>query len=82
MSIDDKTAVRTDGMARTMRVVIRPEKCIGAGHCVAAADDVFGQNEDDGIVVLLIENPSAERQAAAQNGARACPVAAIEIEWE
>lgn len=73
---------KSDGAGQTMRVVIHPEKCIGAGHCVSAADDVFGQDEDDGVVVLVQECPSADRKEAVQTAMRLCPVAAIEIRWE
>ncbi len=62
-----------------MKIRIHQDKCIGAGHCVLAAPDVFDQNEDDGIVVLLDDQPAAARHAAARSAARACPVLAIEI---
>ncbi|RYF47971.1 MAG: ferredoxin, partial [Comamonadaceae bacterium] len=53
-----------------MKVVIDEDKCVAAGQCVAAAAEVFDQRDEDGIVVLLNENPPAEiaddvRQAAA-----------------
>jgi ferredoxin len=62
-----------------MRIIIHPEKCIAAGHCVTAADDVFGQNEDDGIAFLIQESVPSDRLEAARNAARRCPTAAIEI---
>jgi len=63
----------------TFRIVIHPDKCIGAGHCVAAAPDVFGQNEDDGVVILLQECPSLERLADVENAIRLCPTGVIEV---
>lgn len=40
-----------------MKVVVDEDKCVAAGQCVAAAMDVFDQRDEDGIVVLLDENP-------------------------
>lgn len=62
-----------------MKILIDFDKCIAAGHCVTAADDIFAQNEDDGIVYLLCEDIPAERREAARNAARRCPTGAIEI---
>ncbi|NNN29295.1 ferredoxin [Streptomyces sp. S3(2020)] len=63
-----------------MKVVIDEEKCVAAGQCVAAAMDVFDQREDDGIVVLLDENPSDELADDVRNAAAVCPALAIRIE--
>lgn len=41
-----------------MRVIVDVDKCIGATQCVRAAPTVFEQGEDDGLAVLLQENPS------------------------
>jgi ferredoxin len=62
-----------------MRILIHPDKCIAAGHCVAEADDFFGQNEEDGIVFLVRDDVLPERRKAVRNAARRCPTAAIEI---
>ena len=62
-----------------IRIAIHPDKCIAAGHCVSAAADVFDQNEDDGIVILLNANPSSDRLEAVRTAARLCPTSAIEI---
>ncbi|MGW1787285.1 ferredoxin [Streptomyces sp. NPDC001858] len=63
-----------------MKVVVDEEKCVAAGQCVAAAMDVFDQREDDGIVVLLEENPPAEQADDVRNAAAVCPALAIRIE--
>ncbi|MER7693939.1 ferredoxin [Streptomyces sp. NPDC097610] len=63
-----------------MKVVVDEEKCVAAGQCVAAAADVFDQREDDGIVVLLNEKPSAELADDVRNAAAVCPALAIRIE--
>ncbi|MFD9394840.1 ferredoxin [Streptomyces sp. NPDC060000] len=63
-----------------MKVVVDEEKCVAAGQCVAAAMDVFDQREDDGIVVLLNENPAAELSEDVRNAAAVCPALAIRLE--
>ncbi|MFD4605664.1 ferredoxin [Streptomyces sp. NPDC058464] len=63
-----------------MKVVVDEEKCVAAGQCVAAAMDVFDQREDDGIVVVLNENPPAELADDVRNAAAVCPALAIRIE--
>jgi len=63
-----------------MRVVIDQDKCVAAGQCVAAAMEVFDQREEDGIVVLLDEFPSADLVDDVQQAAAVCPALAITIQ--
>ncbi|WP_280490105.1 ferredoxin [Nocardia carnea] len=63
-----------------MKVVIDEDKCVAAGQCVAAAHQVFDQREEDGIVVLLDENPPAELADDVRQAASVCPALAITIE--
>jgi ferredoxin len=63
-----------------MRVLVDVNKCIGAGQCVRAAATVFAQNDDDGLVVLLNEQPSDDLLAQVKNAARLCPARAIVVE--
>ncbi len=63
-----------------MKVVVDEDKCVAAGQCVAAAADVFDQRDEDGIVVLLAENPAPERAADVRTAAASCPALAIRIE--
>jgi ferredoxin len=44
------------------------------------ASDVFDQRDEDGVVVLLVTNPSAEQADGARRAAAACPALAIHIE--
>lgn len=62
-----------------MKVIIDPDKCIASGACVLANPDVFGQDED-GIVTLLIERPEAEDFLRTRTAVGACPAMAIELE--
>ncbi|MEO8752793.1 MAG: ferredoxin [Casimicrobiaceae bacterium] len=71
-----------DGQAaapKSFEVRIYPDRCISAGHCVVAAEDIFGQNDADGVVMLLEDNPPLTRYAAVKEAARKCPTSAIEI---
>jgi ferredoxin len=43
-----------------MRVIIDQDKFVASGQCVLAAAEVFDQHDEDGIVVLLKDNPPAE----------------------
>lgn len=63
-----------------MKVVIDQEKCVAAGQCVSVADEVFDQRDEDGVVVLLTENPSAEQAGGAREAAAVCPALAIQIQ--
>lgn len=61
-----------------IRIALDRTRCQGYGNCVSAGPDLFDLGED-GIAVVLIDHPSAEREEAARKAARVCPVAAIAI---
>lgn len=44
------------------------------------APEVFDQRDDDGVVVLLNDHPSAEQSEGARQAVLACPAQAIHIE--
>jgi ferredoxin len=62
-----------------MKVVVDQDKCVGAGQCVLLAPEVFDQRDEDGVVVLLHENPPAELHDAVRQAAQVCPALAIEL---
>ncbi|MFC4123008.1 ferredoxin [Nonomuraea zeae] len=63
-----------------MKVTVDEEKCCGAGQCVLIAPEVFDQNEDDGIVILLEAEPAEGQYAAVREAAAVCPAAAIALD--
>jgi ferredoxin len=63
-----------------MRVSVDLDKCSGAGNCVSIAPETFDQREEDGLVVLLQERPSADDADAVREAARLCPAWAITVE--
>jgi len=60
-----------------MRVLADTHKCIGAGTCVTIAPDVFDQNDADGIVVVLQEEPGEDRRDAVAEAIEFCPAQAL-----
>jgi ferredoxin len=62
-----------------MKVSVDTDKCVAAGHCVLADAEVFDQNEDDGVVKLLDEEPGPEHHDAVRQAAILCPAAAIRL---
>ncbi len=63
-----------------MRVNVEIDKCIGAGQCVHAAAEVFDQDDDTGLVVLLDEHPDGGLRAKVETAARLCPTRAFSVE--
>ncbi|HJP74974.1 MAG TPA: ferredoxin [Pseudonocardiaceae bacterium] len=63
-----------------MRIILDEETCIGAGQCVLAAPDVFDQRDEDGIAILLDEDPGEDQRAAVEDAAIRCPALAIQIQ--
>ena len=62
-----------------MKITADRSVCIGAGMCVVTAPDVFDQ-DDDGLVQLLIEDPEGPDAAAAREAVGLCPSGALRLE--
>lgn len=67
-------------MQARLKVSIDRERCVGSGNCVYVAPQVFSQDDDDGIVILLTELPAASLGEAVAEAARQCPSMAIRVE--
>ncbi|SEE26206.1 ferredoxin [Jiangella alba] len=62
-----------------MKIIVEIDRCVGGGQCVMAAPDVFDQ-DDDGLAVLLDDDPPASASDDVQLAARLCPARAILVE--
>lgn len=61
-----------------MRITADREVCIQAGNCVMVADSIFDQ-DDDGIVVVLVDEVPADAEDRAREAVRLCPSQALTI---
>jgi ferredoxin len=57
-------------------------KCVAAGNCVAVAPDVFEQDDDNGIVRVLNEEPGEDRRDAVREAVEFCPAQALKLNAE
>ncbi|MGW5645639.1 ferredoxin [Saccharopolyspora sp. NPDC003752] len=62
-----------------MKVTIDQDKCVSSGQCVLAAEEVFDQRDEDGVVLLLNANPPAGLAEDVQQAAMLCPALAIVV---
>lgn len=63
-----------------MKINIDQDKCVASGQCVVAAGDVFDQRDEDGIVVLLDDNPPEDLLHDVRQAAILCPALAITLQ--
>lgn len=63
-----------------MKVTVDRDKCVSSGMCVMNAAEVFDQSDDDGVVVLLVDEPGPELAEDTHKAAAACPALAIHLE--
>ncbi|MFC9701219.1 ferredoxin [Streptomyces sp. NPDC056943] len=64
---------------RDFDVRIDRDRCLGAGMCALTAPQVFDQDEDEGLVVLLDARPPQEQLAAVRVAAGVCPASVITL---
>ena len=62
-----------------MRIVADTSRCVGAGQCVLTEPAVFDQSEDDGTVVVLVEQPENGELDRARQAVRICPSGALSL---
>jgi ferredoxin len=62
-----------------MRVTAAREVCIGSGNCVFAAPEVFDQDDDEGLVVLLTAEVGPQDADAVRDAVAHCPSGALRI---
>lgn len=63
----------------SFKVIVDMDACQDHGQCVFAAPEVFELN-DEGRLVVLIDQPDESLRAKCEDAADVCPVQAITIE--
>jgi ferredoxin len=61
-----------------VKVTANRDVCISAGNCVMAASAVFDQDED-GIVVMLVDDVPESEEDDAREAVKLCPSQALRI---
>ena len=61
-----------------MRIRADRSVCIGSGNCVLVAADLFDQDEE-AVVVLLTDSPTAGQEDAAREAVNRCPSGALSV---
>ena len=61
-----------------MKVKADREVCIQAGNCVMVADSLFDQ-DDDGIVMVLVDEVPGDEEDRAREAVKMCPSQALKI---
>ena len=61
-----------------MKVTADRDLCVSAGNCVMAADAIFDQ-DDDGIVVVLVDEVPEAEEAHAREAVMLCPSQALGV---
>ena len=60
----------------TVKIVADKHKCIGAGTCVVIAPELFDQ-DDEGIVHVLVEEPREDQLGVVNEAVDFCPAQAL-----
>lgn len=63
----------------SMRIRADVDTCVGSGQCALIASEVFDQDDTEGLVVLLQEQPPAEAHEAVREAEMMCPSQAIQL---
>jgi ferredoxin len=61
-----------------LKITADRDVCISAGNCVMAAGAIFDQ-DDDGIVVVLVDEVPAAEEEHAREAVKLCPSQALRI---
>lgn len=61
-----------------MRIVVDRDACVGAGQCALVAEEIFDQ-DDDGIVEVLVDEPAPSAEPSVRRAVTLCPARAIAL---
>ncbi|GGW70293.1 ferredoxin [Streptomyces caelestis] len=62
-----------------LRLSVDRDRCAGAGMCALTAPEVFDQDDEEGLVVLVRPAPAPEHRAVARMAVGLCPAGAIAV---
>ena len=62
-----------------MKVVVDRDRCVGSGTCEALAPAVF-EVDDDGVLVVLREEPADGEEPDVRDAVTACPTRALTLD--
>jgi ferredoxin len=62
-----------------MRIQVERDRCVASSNCVMQMPDVFTQDDDEGLVVVLDETGAGRDEAALREVAYSCPAQVIEV---
>jgi ferredoxin len=62
-----------------VKIAVDRDRCIGSGMCAMTAPDIFDQDPDEAVVVLLDEAPPEAQRPAVQQAVDRCPAAVIRL---
>lgn len=65
-----------------MKITVDRNRCVGAGNCVLAADELFEQDESNGRVNLLRSEPPQEMAEMVEEAELMCPSRAISVTFD
>ena len=60
------------------RIEVDRDRCVGSGACEALAADVF-EVDDDGVLVVLRDQPADEDLPDVRDAVQACPTRALAL---
>ncbi|WP_335936453.1 ferredoxin [Streptomyces sp. PTD5-9] len=61
-----------------MRVTTDYDRCVGSGQCAMFSPEVFDQ-DDDGLVLVLQDEPAAPLHDSVRRAADLCPSRSIQV---
>ena len=79
----NEDAVNVDALGSSqapLRLCGDRAQCVGAGMCVLTAPDLFEQDDEQGLVVVLKDVVDVSAVAAAQAAVDACPSGALSLQ--
>jgi len=63
-----------------IRIGVDVDRCRGAGLCALTAPEVFDQDEEDGTVVVLVDEPPSDLHQSVALAAQLCPNSVIRLQ--